>query len=184
MKRLTDEQRARAEGSYHLAEACASRACRPGLDRDVLLSQASWGLLYAAARWDPAASPQGEAGWGAFAVQTISWAILRLWRPRSKDRLWLEPCGQQVPEFALNSAADRREPPGRLEAAEEVEAGMRMLPPRERELLWAVRAEGVPVADAGAALGLRRGTDRAALALAEETFRLARFARYQRTEGE
>ncbi len=177
MKRLTDEQRARAEAGYHLALKCAHAALRPGLDYGVLLSQASLGLVYAASRWDPAKSPDGENGWEPHAVQTIRWSLLYLWGPRSKQRFWLEPCGQQVADFTLE-AAPARPAALRAEAADEVAAGMRALSDREQRLLWAVRAMGETYEAAGRAEGISHCRVWQILKKAERKFRKARLCHY------
>jgi hypothetical protein len=81
VKRLTDEQKARAASSYHLAEACARLAWRPGLDPDVLLSQASLQRgVYTPAALQSMLDHSGVGGrqlWGAL--------CLELWHQRYID---------------------------------------------------------------------------------------------------
>jgi hypothetical protein len=173
VKRLTDEQRDRAAGSYHLAEACARRAMRPGLDYGVLLSQASLGLLHAAANWDRVESEKSGRDWVPFAAQRIRWMLLRLWG-RGAYRLWLEPCGRQVPDFVLESAPGRGGADPAWEAAEEVAAGLAWVSPGERELLLGVHARGRTQLEMAREAGVSRGAITLRLRGAERAFREAR----------
>ncbi len=178
MKRLTDEQRARAEIGYDLAEMYARMFHRPGLDCGVLLSQAAWGLMEAAWRFDPERSPSGEDGWRPFAALQIKRTLLRLWKPYSRDRLWVQPCGLQDEGVALDSAPDHRDCGLRLDAAEEVAAGMAALSGRERDILWAVHALGEPAKDVARAHGVSVTRAFEVRRNAERKFRRARLCRH------
>jgi hypothetical protein len=120
--RLTEGQKKRCTDSHRIAVRVAKRLGRKfHVHRnhdDALLSQAQYGLVVAASKFDPGLSPNGEEGWGPYAAQMCKWAVYRLFH----EKLDVALCGYPLTEEAVESLEDgRTPPPGRiLELRDEV----------------------------------------------------------------
>jgi RNA polymerase sigma factor (sigma-70 family) len=178
---LTPRGKKLVEESLHLAEKTAKkhykRAQHHGIELDTLISQAYMGLIRAAASWDVTQSPNGEEGWGPFAVQHIGWYILRLWS-NTHDSEQIKHCGQQLPDesetFLLIDRGERVETP--VDAAEEVEARLSRLKPMHRAVLMMVDGRQMPQVEVAECLGVTRTTVSYVLTAARRSFRLSQIA--------
>lgn len=150
---LTPEQQRRCELGLRIAEAAARQAAnRFRVDKDTLLSRCYEGLVVVAGTFDPSKSPNGENGWGPYAVQNIRRYVLKLFAPYNRarhnllmdrplpdgaEKLYADPKASKVDEELLNR-----------EENEELKKRMKRLTPIQR---WVVelRARGYLLKEIG-----------------------------------
>ncbi len=104
---LTDEQRDRASRAAHVPEIAAEQAANRRNDAflDMMRGHAVDAYLYAARRFDPSRSHNGEAGWPAFAMKCVRMALWsRLKRVKAKT-------GMLISLASVNPLSRRAGPP-------------------------------------------------------------------------
>jgi len=144
---LTKEQQERVARSLHLVEACTNKIAKSRGVYDLVYSQGCLGLVKAAQIWKVELSPNGEAGWGPFAVVNIKRTIFRLWDGKHRtDNFHVEPCGSPLPEFDITSKTYELLEP--LAVKEEVDERLSRLTPEERSLLLLIYGRGYNVKEA------------------------------------
>lgn len=147
---LTEEQRGRAAEHHRIPELVARRMLRTAWLREEVAGAALDGFIYACRAFDPARSPQGEAGFGPYAAWVVRGAVCKELKRLAGRRPTVAM--SQLSEEARKSIGLMlgREAAPPLDDAEEAALALASVTPRSRGVAWAV-ACGETQRDAGAA---------------------------------